>query len=372
MKRIVSISLIIISGLLLSACVGQSPGESYKLKTWNLQVMVHPDAEMPQSGQQQIAAVECGSKTFCVAQDIPGDYYYFNGVNWTYKGYEPSLSACQGKTCDGPISSAFGCGSSHSCPLGMNYYFSDLPFVPEQFNNVFCTEIQYCVEWAQSSIGYELKALPKGNGTYFQSSQQGLEPYGDWVILNLSRKLFIDNGQHTSASCVNKFCMVYNTQTRQTQLVNGFSVSDGPTLPNSHSADWAFLYNNPNCQSSSFCYLYWNGTNQVNPSNTALYEFTGKNWTALPLPKNLNINSNGGQVSCSSSNFCVAIRTPDEQNSSLSVFNGHSWSPWRYFPPKAHNDPSSESVVCSPAPYEVCAINGFGGPMNVSLVQPSS
>jgi hypothetical protein len=225
-----------------------------------------------------LATVSCASPTSCVALDLDGRSYEFDGSSWTGPESIPGLAASQS-----PGDVSVSCASATMCvadPDGGDQvatWNGESWSAPTTLSNadaldaVGCAPSGYCA--AVDGVGTSFASV---GGVWHETS-------GDW-------------GSVSAISCVSSsFCM---------SVSGGISLWTGGewTEPDTFGATSAFT--GISCPSVSFCVA-------VDAAGQAL-QWNGSSWSA-PVriepgqPSSTTVGPGLDAVSCPSNSFCVAV-----------------------------------------------------------------
>ena len=265
--------------------------------SWTMSPKVFPEV----SAADHLASVSCVSTTFCVAVDLAGNAFEFDGLTWKSMG---RIDAGH----DGLWS--VDCVSSNFCATadyegGVLMYdgkgWSRRHVVDHKVEGAFisCASATFCafVDGTKS---------PDGSVGFYEPGDVSLYRNSKW-----SNPIVIDknHGGFTSVSCpTTNFCEA------MTYLGDAYRYS-GSTWTGPVTLDFndsQFDGTSVSCASNVFCVM-------ANPNGHASI-FRGATWT--PAKENDPKFGSETAVSCVSNNFCASV---DTGGAGL-VFNGTSWS----------------------------------------------
>jgi hypothetical protein len=238
-------------------------------------------------GEDGLAAVSCPSASFCVAANVEGDAFTYNGSSWSAKSLIDnggitavscgSVSFCVAVDEEGDALTYNG--SSWSAPSNIDgvstNFMSILP-------SVSCPSASFCV-----AVDIRGNALTYNGSSWSAPSHIDATADLNWVSCeSASICVAVDLGGNILA-------------------YNGSSWT-APT-----DIDDAAVIQATSCASTTFCVAIDKGGNALT--------YNGSSWSA---PKDIDGRNGLFSVSCQSASFCVAV---DNRGNAL-TYNGSSWS----------------------------------------------
>jgi hypothetical protein len=242
-------------------------------KSWSAPVKVE-QGPVPDTGY--IMTLSCATTTFCVAADLGGNAFTYNGTSWTDSstGISASDVSCASPAFCVAISSSEATvynGTSWSAPTVVS---DNNPLV-----SVSCPTASFC-----------LAVDVFGNSYAYVDSQWGAKTPFDTAA-----------GDVSQVSCASASLCVAIDQDDQAAVYTGTWAA--PARLSSQGLD------SVSCPSATFCLVDSDGT---------FYAFNGKKWSAGPSVD----FGQAGDVSCASATSCIMI----DGNESVYVLSGTTWT----------------------------------------------
>jgi hypothetical protein len=265
-------------------------------------------------GEDGLASVSCPSASFCVAVDVEGNAFTYNGSSWSQSlsggGPITSVSCASASFCVAVDQSGNALtynGSSWSAPSNIDGTTESMSSLP----SVSCPSASFCVAVDQS-----------GNALTYNGSS--------W-----SAKSHIDgNADLTWVSCESATVCAAVDLAGSILTYNGSSWSAPLHIDADDSIRAA------TCATANLCVA-------INEEGNA-FTYNGSSWSA---PSDIDGNNGLASVSCPSASFCVAV---DDRGNAL-TYNGSSWSA----PSDIDGSNQLFSVSCPNASF--CAAVDFEG-----------
>ena len=213
--------------------------------------------------QDSISTVSCSSSSFCLAKDVLGEYYIYNGKVWADGGFNPALNTCSGGTCQGSQASwspTFFCYWNNNCySITASLWFINGHWIKHQ-----------------NPLSQELKSLIK--------------------VVNKK-----DDGRCISI----RFCFLESFNDHglaHASVYDGKKWTSVPTIAQQGKQSFQ-SYQNVSCASTSFCIT----------ENIGLSFYDGKKWSKWINGFNSwgSSSQENDPISCAPINFCVVGNFPN-------------------------------------------------------------